>query len=397
MTRPYLTGRNTDYLCVFDLTDEWDGLTKYATFYNTHSQQTEVRLLSEGMCRIPYAVLTYGDVEVGVVGKNGKEAVKSSGRYTLPVEADAAEHDDEIVDPEGTVFEQIIAKLALLDRGIQSARIEDNNHLYIYLTNDERIDCGSVVSETAGQSIEFAFINSAGELILVRTNGEQVNCGQLGGAAFPEITAADEGKMLQIVDGAWVMVDPPVSLPAVTTLQNGQVLRVVDGAWQVTDADRTITSAYLNEDGELILVFNDGSGSGQASGSAVFPVITANDENKILKVVNGAWALVDLPSNTLPAVDVSDDGKILQVIDGAWQTVEADLSGGLPFAIGDGLKLENGVLKLDMADGLTANDNRPISASTVLTEVETVTQDAMDASAMTANDVDDLFDELFNS
>ena len=395
MPRPYLTGRNTDYLCVFALSDEWDGLTKYATFYNTRSEKTEARLLSEGMCRVPYAVLTYGDVEIGVVGKNGKEAVKSSTRYTIPVEQDAAAHDDEIIDPSGDVFEQIIAKLALLDRGIQSAHI-DNGHLYIYLTNDERIDCGSIESEITGHNIEFAFVNALGELILVRTNGEQVNCGAIGGVGFPEITANDEGKVLQIVDGAWALVPPQSGLPDVTALQNGQVLTVVDGEWAVDYPGRILVSAYINNDGELVLVFADGEELVDPTAGSAFPAITANDENKILRVVNGQWALVDLNgADVLPAVTAADDGKILQVIDGAWQTVEADLTGGVSFTVGNGLKLENGVLSLDMASSLSSSDSRPVAASTVATQVETVAQDAVDASAMSANDVNDLFAEIF--
>ena len=378
MPTPYLTGRNTDYLCWFELTNEWDGLTKYATFYNTRSGKTEARLLSEGMCRIPYAVLTYGDLKIGVVGKNGRDVVKSSLLYILPVQPDAAEHEPDYNEVDETIFEQIIARLAQIDRGIQSAAVADG-HLYIYLTNDERIDCGSIVSEVNGHNIEFAYVNADGELVLVRTNGEQVNCGAIGGANFPEITPQDEGKMLQIIDGAWTLVDPPSSLPAVTALENGQVLRVVDGAWDVTSTDRAVTSAYINEDGELILVFNDGGEYEHPMDGLALPVVTAEDENKILKVVQGEWALVNQPDGVLPAVSLADDGKILQVVDGAWQIVEADLSDGTGFTVGNGLEIVNGILQLDMG------------------VVETKVQEAVGDESLTTEDVDDLFDEIFGS
>lgn len=377
MTRPYLTGHNTDYLCVFTLSDEWQGLTKYATFYNTHSGTTEARLLSEGMCRIPYASLTYGDLEIGVVGKNGALIDKSSLTYVMPVQADATAHEDEIEEPDDNVYQQIIAKLALIDRGIQSAAVRDG-HLYIVLTNDDIIDCGSIVSAINGHSIEFAYVNNDGELILVRTNGEQVNCGAIGGANFPEITAADEGKMLQIIDGQWALVRPPVSLPEVTTLQNGQVLRVLDGAWQVAAADRSVTSAYINEDGELILVFNDGVEYTHPIDNSVLPVLTANDENKMLKVVNGEWALVSEPSGTLPGVGVSDNGKVLKVVDGAWQVVDPAASSLGDLALGDGLEIVNGTLQLDME------------------AVSEQIQDTVDETAMSPEDIDDLFNDVFD-
>lgn len=398
MPTPYLTGRNSDYLCVFDLSEEWDGLTKYATFYNNQSQVSEARILSEGMCRIPYAVLTYGDVEIGVVGKNGKEVVKSSLTLFMPVQRDAGEHEAEIEEPDETVYQQIISKLALIDRGIQTAKVEDG-HLYIYLTNDEKIDCGSIASEITGHSIEFAYVNADGELILVRTNGEQINCGPIGGANFPEITPESEGKMLQVVDGRWVLVDPPNSLPEVTALQNGQVLRVRDGAWQVSSPDRAVTSAYINEAGELILVFNNGDEYTQPMDGSSLPVVTEDDNDKILKVVDGAWALVPEVTGVLPAVSASDNGKILQVVDGAWQTIEIDLSDGTPFPVGNGLCWVNGALELDMANELAEGDARPVSANIVATTVDTKIEEkvneAVSETAMNADDVNALFADVF--
>lgn len=39
------------------------------------------------------------------------------------------------------------------------------------------------------------------------------------------------GKILQVVNGQYVFVDPPASLPEVTTADNGDILQVVNGAW----------------------------------------------------------------------------------------------------------------------------------------------------------------------
>ena len=46
----------------------------------------------------------------------------------------------------------------------------------------------------------------------------------------PAVTAADNGKVLKVVAGAWEAA-AVAELPAVTAADNGKVLTVVDGAW----------------------------------------------------------------------------------------------------------------------------------------------------------------------
>lgn len=49
------------------------------------------------------------------------------------------------------------------------------------------------------------------------------------------------------------------------------------------------------------------------------PAVTSADNDKILKVVNGAWGKGDAPSGSeLPAVNYYDNGKVLMVVDGVW-------------------------------------------------------------------------------
>ena len=58
------------------------------------------------------------------------------------------------------------------------------------------------------------------------------------------------------------------------------------------------------------------------------PRVSAADNDKILRVSGGKWALEDIPSE-LPAVDaVSDAGKVLTVVDGAWAPAAASGGGG---------------------------------------------------------------------
>lgn len=51
------------------------------------------------------------------------------------------------------------------------------------------------------------------------------------GASLPAVTAADNGDVLTVVDGAWAKAEAAKELPAVTAEDNGSVLKVVDGAW----------------------------------------------------------------------------------------------------------------------------------------------------------------------
>lgn len=60
----------------------------------------------------------------------------------------------------------------------------------------------------------------------------------------------------------------------------------------------------------------------QTSVSAV-PPPTSADNGKVLKVVNGEYALANEASG-LPSVSSSDNGKILQVVNGAWGAVNLD-------------------------------------------------------------------------
>jgi hypothetical protein len=52
------------------------------------------------------------------------------------------------------------------------------------------------------------------------------------------------------------------------------------------------------------------------SGSAL-PAVTADDNGKLLTVVEGAWDKADAPTE-LPAVTADDNGKVLKVVEGAW-------------------------------------------------------------------------------
>ena len=56
------------------------------------------------------------------------------------------------------------------------------------------------------------------------------------------------------------------------------------------------------------------------------PTVTSDDTGKVLGVVDGAWAAMELPvpEDELPTVSASDNGKILGVVDGQWDVMSAD-------------------------------------------------------------------------
>ena len=52
-----------------------------------------------------------------------------------------------------------------------------------------------------------------------------------GGSSLPAVTAADNDKLLTVVNGAWDKATAAKELPAVTGTNNGQILKVINGAW----------------------------------------------------------------------------------------------------------------------------------------------------------------------
>lgn len=52
---------------------------------------------------------------------------------------------------------------------------------------------------------------------------------------LPAVTSTDNGKTLQVANGAWTVATAASGLPSVTSSDNGKVLRVVEGAWAAAE------------------------------------------------------------------------------------------------------------------------------------------------------------------
>ena len=99
------------------------------------------------------------------------------------------------------------------------------------------LDSSSIVEQNKGQKVTFwvgtqeeldAIENRYDNCMYFTTDGEEES-----GSSLPEITTADNGKIIQVVDGEWTVVDMPDALPKVNNYDNGKILKVVTGEWTV--------------------------------------------------------------------------------------------------------------------------------------------------------------------
>lgn len=71
-------------------------------------------------------------------------------------------------------------------------------------------------------------------------------------------------------------------------------------------------------------------------------------------------------SGDLPGVTAEDNGKVLTVVDGTWKPAEPHK--GVDFTTDETLVLEDGVLRVNTTDAAMENDTRPITAQGVYSE-----------------------------
>jgi len=147
---------------------------------------------------------------------------------------------------------------------------------------------------------------------------------------LPAVTTDNNGKIMKVVSGVWALADES-GLPAVTTSdkKKGLAVNATSGQWEVSnrvvvvengDADLTNGSCRSS----YAPVWDSGTSQWKRMKVTWLPATGSENKGKTIrgKNSNGEFELVDFPTG-LPAVTADDNGKILKVVDGAWAVVSA--------------------------------------------------------------------------
>lgn len=152
------------YLCEFDFNSDWDGLEKTAVFQSGDNKVSV--LLTTDQCQIPWEVLQNPrrTLEVGVYGTKSGNVVLPTIWASLGTIKEGVYPGDASQPPTPGVYDQILAEIG---------------------------DLGSLKTDNKDS--------------LVGAINEIYDTG--GGDGLPEITEADEGKYLGVLDGKakWVI------------------------------------------------------------------------------------------------------------------------------------------------------------------------------------------------
>lgn len=139
----------------------------------------------------------------------------------------------------------------------------------------------SLASHSA--ALKFVRVNS------IRTGYELVDINDVV-PSLPSVSVSDVGKAL-VVDsnGNWApgVPDVPDELPAVTAADNNKVLKVISGAWAAGNAPTELPAVSTADNGSVLMVIGGEWMTG--SETKELPNVSSSDNGKVLKVVNGMW------------------------------------------------------------------------------------------------------------
>lgn len=171
----------------------------------------------------------------------------------------------------------------------------------------------------------------------------------LPNSGLPEVTAEDNGDILKVVEGAWAkasenndivildgkfvggniaLIDATISQVS-SLIDAGKIvlIRISKQFYIVSSAsgDYRAAFAFNKSGGDIRLEYYNYSNSYSAyvlESRITIPYTSTNDTGKVMTVDQyGKWSKATIPSQ-LPAVTASDDGKILKVVNGVWTAVD---------------------------------------------------------------------------
>lgn len=126
-----------------------------------------------------------------------------------------------------------------------------------------------------------------------------------------------------------------LKIPTVTAEDNGKILTVVDGEWEKSNPPTELPEVSETDSGKVLTV-KGGQWSATEPPSGL-PDVTNADNGKYLGIQNGQWKVIGQmepdPDTLLPYVKQEDNGKVLSVVNGRWTAAEAPESGGGGFTI----------------------------------------------------------------
>lgn len=183
--------------------------------------------------------------------------------------------------------------------------------------------------------------------------GPKGDTGERGpaGPGVPTVTSADDGKILQVVDGAWAATEEESELFVCTVAMSGYVY-VCDktfaeltaaynaGKMLLCKRDDNVFSLETVSSSRIVFFAYSGSyfttisiGSSDSVSTSFYrslPQVSSTNNGSVLQVVNGAWNAATLQPE-LPSVTSTDDGKFLRVVNGAWAAATVPNASGNSF------------------------------------------------------------------
>lgn len=242
-------------------------------------------------------------------------------------------------------------------------------------------DDGSWTKSDKLKTIMNAGIDEVGKIPMVGVTGEW-GLTDYPSSELPEVTSADNGNILQVVNGAWAKAlssSDVVIFHCTGTISDSQNLTLVETLGDIIQAvDDGKLPIILHSNGDAFylsqivdryiftgidFVAIDSKSDSRiinlrtdvltiTSSHTLFclisyglPYVSGGDNDKIPIVKSGKWSWGLLPTE-LPAVSASDNGNVLAVVNGVWS--KSAPSGGLIF------------FELGGSDNLTLLDNKTV-------------------------------------